>query len=310
MDNLKTKIVWNLNDFCSYQCSYCPVHFWGGGEPPETKEYIRVANLIIDSYRSMGRSMSWEFSGGEPLDMNDIVTLLKLCRENSEFMELHTNGGKLWMDWWAIEPYVDKLHLTYHYWQNVPLINYIVETYQKKNKEILVSVPMRPEAFTDDLARAEDIESRYGISVKKQAMYVNADKSAGMIPGYTKEQLDIMSGRVFKPTPVIAPPPPPPPTEDLAKEQKYFKDTTWDQRYKDRMNSNPGYGGQLCNAGIEFLNIGPQGWVSGSQCNNEPLGNIWHEGWHPPRGPQKCGMIVCEFPSDKKITKFPLTVNS
>lgn len=308
MNNLKTKIVWNINDYCSYQCSYCPVHFWGGGEPPETKEYIQIANLIIDSYRAMGRSISWEIGGGEPLDMNDIVTLLKLCRENGEFMELHTNGGKLWMDWWAIEPYVDKLHLTYHYWQNVSLINYIIETYQKKNKEIILNVPMRPAQFEEDLARAEDIESRYNIFVIKQALYNNADKSAGMISGYTEEQLDIMSGKVFRTNfgndlvPLA--------DEDLSEEQQYFNNTTWEQRYQDRMNSHPRFGGQMCNAGIEFLNISAQGWVSGSLCNNEPLGNIWHKGWKPPCVPQKCGMIVCEFPSDQLITKFPLTVNS
>ena len=79
---------------------------------------------------------------------------------------------------------------------------------------------------------------------------------------------------------------------------------TSDRRLKDKIKELDS------KFGIEFLNIGPQGWVSGSQCNNEPLGNIWHEGWNPPRGPQKCGMIVCEFPSDRKITKFPLAVNS
>ena len=127
MNNLITHIHWDLNDFCKSECSYCPTRLRGGAEPPETKDYVRVANLLIDAYKNMGREITWSFDGGEPLDMNDIVVLLKLCRTNGKYMELTTNGGKLWMDWWAIEPYVDKLNLTYHYWQNPSLINYIIE---------------------------------------------------------------------------------------------------------------------------------------------------------------------------------------
>jgi len=307
MSNLQTKISWSLNDYCSYQCSYCPTKFWGGGEPPETKEYLRVANLIIDNYRTMGRTIDWTFNGGEPLDMNDIVTLLKLCRENGNSMTLHTNGGKLWMDWWAIEPYVDNLILTYHYWQNVKLIDYIVETFQNKNKKFHVYVPMRPAEFDEDLARAEDIENRYGLTVNKQALYFNADKSAGML-SYTKEQAAIMSGVRLKPPPIVTTPAVPIEViiekAPLVKEQKYFKETSWDQRYKDRMNSNPSFSGQMCNMGIEYLTIGPQGWVAGANCNDRPLGNIWHENWKPPTTAHKCGMQVCEHEADRKITKF------
>jgi len=307
MNNLITKIVWALNDYCSYQCSYCPTKFWGGGQPPETKEYIRIANLLIDNYRSLGRTISWTFNGGEPLDMNDIVTLLKLCRENGDWMTLHTNGGKLWMDWWAIEPYVDELHLTYHYWQNVKLIDYVIDTFNKKSKKLQIYVPMRPADFDSDLSRVEDLESRFGIKVNKQTLYKNADKTAGMFE-YSKEQAAIMSGVVLKPTiPVVNA------TETLetiieksplVQEQKYFAQTTWDQRYSDRMNSNPSFTGKMCNMGIEYLYIGGQGWVAGADCNDRPLGNIWHEQWKPPSSPHRCGMQVCESSSDRKITKF------
>ena len=88
------------------------------------------------------------------------------------------------------------------------------------------------------------------------------------------------------------------------KELKHFQTTTWHERYAEKINSNPSYAGRLCNVGIEKLHIGHQGWVRGSDCNNQPMGNIWHDGWMPPTGPQVCGMQVCESESDKKITKF------
>ena len=314
MNNLITDITWDLNDYCKSECSYCPVKFRGGLEPPETKDYIRIANLLIDSYSKMDRKINWTFNGGEPLDMNDIVTLLKLCRENGNSMTLHTNGGRLWMDWWAIEPYVDRVYLTYHYWQNPALMKYIINTFQEKRKELFLMVPIRPDQFDEDMDRAEAIEKITNQWVNKFKLYNNADYSAGMF-AYQPVQLAIMQGviprdrrtqPVEKPVPVevVKTVEEKIDSSSDVKELKYFQNTTWQQRYDDKINSNPSYSGKLCNVGIEHLHIGHQGWVRGSDCNNQPLGNIWHDGWMPPTGPQVCGMQVCESKSDQKITKF------
>jgi organic radical activating enzyme len=326
MQNLKTRISWALNDYCKAECEYCPIHFHGGGIPPETKDYIRVANVLINSYKEMGRTIDWVFNGGEPLDMDDIVTLLKLCRTNGNSMELNTNGGRLWMDWWAIEPYVDKLNLTYHYWQTPALMKYIIDTFKEKKKSINVNVPVRPDYFVEDMDRASALEEACKIVIPKFILYKNADPAGGMFP-YTNQQLDKISffnrpfaSRIIKrpviyqpkpstrPLPPLIPTPPPPPipTSKLSEEKKYFETTTFEQRYTDTYSSNPSFTGQLCNIGIEFLNIGAQGWVAGSDCNNQSLGNIWHDGWKPPIAPQRCTMISCISPNDRKITKFPL----
>jgi len=302
MNNI-TRITWCLNDYCSYQCDYCPTAFRGGGEPPETREYIRVASIINENYKALNRTIEWTIDGGEPLDMNDIVTVLRTCKSLDNTVTLHTNGGKLWMDWWAIEPYVDSLHLTYHYWQNVKLVNYIIEIFQKKSKHFTVKVPMRPSHFDIDLDRALDIERRYNLIVEKQALYKHASKDAGMWD-YTKEQAAIMSGLKIESIEVKEISDPEINNATLVKEQKYFEETTWFERYEDKMNTNPVYTGKLCNMGIESLYIGHLGWVSGAVCNNRPLGNIWHEGWTPPNSPHRCGMRVCSDPNDQKITKF------
>lgn len=285
MNNLKTKISWSLNNYCKSECSYCPTSLRGGEEPRDIEEYKRIAQLLIDNYGKMGRTIEWTFNGGEPLDNDYFPSLLKLCRENGDWLTLHTNGGQLWMDWWAIEPYVDRLHLTYHYWQQPSLIQYIIQTFQKNNKQFDIVVPMRPDYFEEDLSRALDIEREFGIVVGKSILYNNADPVGGMFP-YTEHQLRIMRG------------------EELVVEQQYFESTTHDQRYQDTYNSNPSFTGQMCNAGIECLNIGHLGWVSGSNCNNISLGNIWSPGWTPPTQPQKCGMISCISFDDQQITKF------
>lgn len=287
MNNLKTAIHWNLNNYCKSECSYCPSSLRGGEEPRDIEEYKRIAQLIIDSYTKMGRTIEWTFNGGEPLDNDYFPSLLKLCKENGNHITLHTNGGRLWLDWWAIEPYVDCLHLTYHYWQNSALIKYIVTEFQKNNKFPNIVVPIRPDHFDEDLERALDIEKTFGVIVSKSVLYNNADAVGGMFP-YTEQQLRIMRG------------------EDLVVEHQHFESTTHDQRYQETYSSNPSFTGQMCNAGIECLNIGHLGWVSGSDCNNIPLGNIWENGWIPPTIPQKCGMISCISSNDQRITKFNL----
>jgi organic radical activating enzyme len=340
----KTIISWTLNDYCKAQCEYCPTHSKGGGQPPEISEYIRIANLLIDSYKvKQGRNIEWIFNGGEPFDMDYMPSFLKLCKEHGDSVTLHTSGGRLWIDWWAVEPHVDNLVLTFHHWQNPALIKYIVDTFKSKGKGFSLSAPIRHTNVQEDIDRVLELEDQLGMLITKTQLYFNADPSAGMLK-YSWEDLQKIDffnltkeGRVRAleekarrieeqkkreeerlrrlaeqpPQPVPAPPPPPPPPppvekSPLVEEVIYFQETTWDQRYEDSYNQHPSYAGQMCNAGVEKLVIGAQGWVAGSNCNNIPLGNIWHPGWMPPQGPQKCGMKACVDASDQLITKFPL----
>jgi hypothetical protein len=285
MSELKTQITWYLNDYCKSECSYCPIASRGGGLPPATVDYVRITNLLIDHYANLGRTIDWTFDGGEPLDMDGTVRILKLCKEANGNIELRTGGGQLWMDWWAVEPQVDQLRLSYHYWQNPSLIKYIVELFLSKSKPIDVIVPIRPDYFDEDLERALAIEREYKFVVSKSVLYKNAMHDSGIYP-YTDDQLDIIQGR-------------------KAVEQKiHFQSTTWYDRYKEKYNNNPVYTGMRCNVGIERLIINYHGWVAGGDCNNQPLGNIWSEWWAPPKEPQICSMQACVSQADQQITKF------
>lgn len=345
MEKLKTIINWTLNDYCKSQCEYCPTHLRGGGLPHETADYLRVANLIIDTYSKMGRTIEWTFDGGEPLDMDDIVMLLKLCRTTGDAMTLHTNGGRLWLDWWAIEPYVDNLHLTIHYWQNPYLVRFIVDAFRSKGKRINITAPIRHDFVKTDLKKILEIEELCNIQVTRTILYKNADANGGMYP-YETAHLDeisffnlpaeerkriieeqeaakrqaeepVIEEPIFEEEPEVEIIQLPPleipvveeiifPVSELTEEKIYFQETTWEERYETTYSAHPSFTGQMCNVGIEALHIGAQGWVSGSHCNNQPLGNIWHDGWAPPTGPQKCTMISCISDSDQRITKFPL----
>jgi len=296
MENLQTIIHWALTDYCRAQCEYCPMSARGGTNLPETEEYIRITNLLIDHYnKKLGRKISWVINGGEPLDINDIAMLLKLFRTNSESLTLHTNGGRLWMDWWAIEPYVDNLVLTFHFWQNPALIKYIIQTFTDKNKQIQITAPIRPRSVEEDLERVESLEKEAEYKILKTLLYINGDNAARLL-NYSQDDLrliDISNGVSTFEGP------------SAVEQKNYYDNTTWNQRYFNIYSKNPVYAGQYCNAGLERLYIGAQGWVTGSSCNNQPLGNIF-QNFNLPDGPQQCGMISCINGDDQKITKFSL----
>jgi organic radical activating enzyme len=285
MSNLKTNINWMLHDHCTSECTYCPIRFRGGELPRGILEYMEVTKKIIDHYNALGRKIDWTFGGGEPLDMFDFPMMLKLCKEQGGTIDLTTNGGRLWLDWWAIEPHIDTLHLSYHYWQNPNLIRFIIQAFQKAGKHIDIMVPMRPNYFDDDLARALEVESEFNIVVSKCVLYKEAEQAIGMYP-YTEEQLRIMRG------------------EELVQEYNHEQETTFGERHEERVNANPSYTGMLCNLGIEKLTISHTGWVRGSNCNSPLFGNIWNGTLGLPTGPERCVMMACVDGSDQQITKF------
>lgn len=281
---MKVNIHWELNNYCTGGCSYCPSKFWGGGKTEEILKFLNVANKIISHYTSIGRSINWTFTGGEPLEFFDLPQLLKLCKNNNGTVELFTNGGKLLLDWFALEPNIDRLNLTYHYWQNFNIIKYIIQTFKNKNKEFNISVPIRLAQFDDDWDRAIRIETEFNIPVSKTPLYIDAASEMGLYR-YNKEQLEKLFGKEWvlknydKPLP------------------------TFRERREIIVNASPSFTGMLCNVGIDKLTINDRGFVSGSSCGISDFGNIWNDTLTLPIGPTYCNRSVCAAGSDQDIIK-------
>lgn len=283
---MQTKIYWQLTNYCTAGCSYCPGKFWNGEKHREIADYVNSTKNLIDHYSKMGRTIKWSFSGGELLEIFDFPELLKLCKESGGEIEIETNGGKLWLDWWAIEPHVDTLHLTYHYWQNPNLIRFIIQAFTGKNKQFNITVPIRHDYFDEDMSRALELEQQHGLSVHRQLLYNQADSAIGLM-NYTEHQLEQLMGVDWVDQHIRAKP-----------------DATYADRIEERVVASPVYTGKLCNAGIEYLRISPEGWVSGSNCNNLHLGNLWDGSLSIPSNPQPCKMQACVDGGDQQITKF------
>lgn len=281
----RTQINWTLNNYCQANCWYCPSTQWGGEQPRNIEYYLNFAERANQHFDQLGRIIDWIFNGGEPLDMFDFPQLLKLCKRDNNKIELTTNGGRMWLDWWAIEPYVDNLNLSWHYWQNPNLIKYIVELYVEKKKQIVVTVPIRHTDFDEDYTKAEHIRNTYNIPVNKLLLIENMDWIKGYYP-YTAEQIELING----------------PGSSVQK--KMLVDETFQERHERMLSISPSFTGKKCNAGIEILNIGAQGFTSGASCTNTHLGNIWDSDFQFISEPQVCKMMACMNPEDQKITKF------
>jgi organic radical activating enzyme len=282
---MRTKISWEVTNYCTSQCTYCPSKFWDGERPRQIADYLQVTQKLIDHYKSLGRDIDWTFSGGELLEIFDFPAVLKMCKENNGYIDITTNGGKLWLDWWAIEPHVDNLHLTYHYWQNPNLIKFIIQAFESKSKCFEVLVPIRKNEFDEDMARANDIEQATGTQVKRMPLYNIAEPIMGMVD-YSVPQLTVLFGEEWVRDNITDAPKP-----------------SFGEQHTIMVQQSPVFTGRLCNVGIERLNISSTGWISGSRCNTAHLGNIW-DSMHLPSGPQPCKMQACVDGDDQLITKF------
>jgi hypothetical protein len=211
--------------------------------------------------------------------MFDFPMVLKMCKEANGDITIDTNGGKLWIDWWAIEPHVDYLNLTYHYWQNPNLIKFILQTFIAKEKSFSITVPIRPDFFEKDFQRAELIEQEFSIPVGKQVLFNLGDSNLGF--DYTEEQLTKLGRPDLIPS----------------------KTMTYHERLNETVIDHPVFTGKLCNAGIETLKIN-NGWVRGSDCDSLILGKIWDENFELPSQPHRCRIMYCGSGADQQITKF------
>lgn len=130
-----------------------------------------------------------------------------------------------------------------------------------------------------------------------------AVSTAGYFPVFPEPAPAVVVNPNTPPITIVKPPPVNAP--ELVHEKFELETVQVNDRYNKLYDANPSFSGQLCNVGIEYLIITHQGWVKGSNCNNQPLGNIWHPGWLPPTGPQVCTMRACIDREDRRITKFP-----
>ena len=113
-------IVWQVNDFCNFRCSYCNYGNWGGRYKHEDDidKILTTLDYIIDLYQERGYKYFKLFlSGGEPTLWPGLVPTIELFREKVDegsCVGVNTNLSR-GLKWWKEHYHLfDDIVASYH----------------------------------------------------------------------------------------------------------------------------------------------------------------------------------------------------
>jgi organic radical activating enzyme len=109
------QILWDLGRRCNYDCSYCwpAVH----NRVEEHKDFdtlINTVDYIIDNW-SKGKSIRWNFGGGEPTLHPRFLDLLKHLKQRNQWTMVTSNGTRDYRYWSEAVKYLNSINLSAHF---------------------------------------------------------------------------------------------------------------------------------------------------------------------------------------------------
>jgi hypothetical protein len=277
------EVIWALNSYCTLQCEYCRPEWRSGKLDHTIDEYLAIVKKLQRTRYQHHSHIHWRLTGGEPLNFPELSTLLKKIKEKPATVELETSGEIEWFSFTRISRLVDRVHLTYHWWQNEDVSGFIFEQCQENNVPVTITVPLAPGEIHESRARVEHFQS-LGYECKEQTL---TEADGRLYRGYSQVDQNRIFGRPddWKPTPIkIDPNLPAPGYVDLriVTNVKYV------------------YTGKPCYAGVDWIYINHKGFVSYSQCGgrDESL-NVFNPEWEAPGDHFPCTVNQCRSVQDR-----------
>src|SRR5215467_7584856 len=110
-----TLVDWCFGNTCNYQCSYCPPSLHDGSVGWEdVSVMIRFCERLLSHYRSMGNSLWFQFSGGEPTIYPGFLDLIERLHDRGCKVGIISNGSRS-LGWWSKAlGLMDNVILTHH----------------------------------------------------------------------------------------------------------------------------------------------------------------------------------------------------
>jgi len=271
------EINWKLNSYCEYGCEYCHGKWSKGSLDKTLDQYLEVVEKLQTTRYPHGDRIRWILGGGEPLNFPNLNQLLQKIKEKNSYIRLDTSGGDSWFNIMEIINYVDAFKITHHSWQNVSVLDFIIDHCQENNKKLKVIIPLLPGKILETRVTIDDLISR-GVDAEEQQLRT---ENGFFWPQYSKKDINLIRGL---PEDYEDPPYVPPVYIPLNEPPK---------------DDSPSYTGKLCYAGIDILSIDHKGFVTSSECGGRPSGNIFEQGWAAPDGPFACTMLWCRSQNDR-----------
>lgn len=280
------EVHWHITDKCNYNCEYCYPKYKAGKNNHSIEKYLNVVKKLQDTRYKHAGSIKWKIGGGEPLSFDGLALLLKAIKSKPCTVRLDTSGGDTWFNFLEVKDLVDSIKLTHHAWQNISVMEFILETCQENNKPVVVYVPLNPGQVKEDKEFVNSLIQR-GINAKEQQL---VDEYGNLIPEYSRKEKNILMGlpEDWEPPTTL---PPPPPYVDLGQAPA---------------DNSPSYTGKLCYAGIDYIFISGRGYISASHCGGRDLGNIFVDDWQAPDDAFACPMKWCRVKQDRERIRVGL----
>lgn len=279
------RIIWQISASCTNECWYCLPKYRNNHDFKTTDEYLAVIDKLQNyGQRASIQKISWKFKGGEVLQFSNFNMILSKVKEKKSYVTVETSGGNSWFDVLAIADGIDKIILTHHHWQNISVVDYIIDLCKEKGKELNIIIPAIPGRVREN----KDLVQSYidsGIESKLQLLE-NSDGTA--ISNYSMLDLNIFYGRPDDWMPEEPPPAPP----------VWFDPSL--------SHGNPSYTGKPCWAGVDWLYIDSKGFAKGSECGGRDIGNVFWENWTPPDVAFPCSMMYCHNENDRKNIRIEI----
>jgi len=285
-----SNVFWHLSDYCKQECSYCPPRYRNNSEDRKVEDYLGVIEKIQASKYTEFDTIRWSLNGGEPFDLEYIDQILKAIKSKPSIVKIATSGGNSWFDYMSLQEYIDQIDVTFHHWQNISVIEYIIDFCQTNDKKIRVKVPYFPGKVREQLAIISEFQQR-GIDASGHLLHKDARGGNDPIDGYSQSEFNLING-----LPEDWTPPPAPPKDPDAIDPNYVDMTT--------ALEGPQSLGSTCYAGVDFMYISHRGFVNGSDCGGRTFGNVFEEGWTPVTESFKCPMFYCRSDKDKRLIRI------
>jgi len=292
-------VDWSLGNTCNYECTYCPDRLHNGSVAwSDRSAIINFCGKLLDHYQRLGKSVYFQFTGGEPTLYPGFLELISNLKSQACEIAVISNGSRR-LAWWELaRESLDAALLTHHiefakfdhFLSVVRLLSETIRTH--------VNVTMHPERFDECLDRALQLaESCTDISVTLKPLLVGF---GSLLYPYTEAQREILQKTILQPKKTR-------PRKAVRRVMlKIHRDGTSRASHGSHLivdHENQWFGWS-CHIGLELLSINSRGEVYRAGCRQGGLvGHISDELISFPVQPVICRQDICHSITDIMTTK-------
>ncbi len=109
------QVLWDLGRRCNYSCDYCWPAVHSNTEKFHDFDKVRNTIEMISDHWSKGKSIRWNFGGGEPTMHPNFIEMLKHLKDRGHWILVTTNGSRSQKFWREASQYINSINMSAHF---------------------------------------------------------------------------------------------------------------------------------------------------------------------------------------------------